>query len=243
MAERGPQRLDRPHGQAGDDAGRRWSAAGGARASTVGRGTGIRTECERQTPGLDACCRDGGPGCALGACSMTATTRKAPLSGGRLAAVVGGITSLMLAALLLLAGTGLLWADSRKDDDGYFSTVARAARDPDARDRDRRPRDRRRADAQRGPLRQAAPRGRRRQAGVRRDRPLARRPRLPPGQRARDADRSRGAALPPALPQRSGHARSGTARRADLLGRLHGGRRPARADVEGRRTATGRSWS
>ena len=53
---------------------------------------------------------------------MTATTRKAPLSGGRLAAVVGGITSLMLAALLLLAGTGLLWADSRKDDDGYFST-------------------------------------------------------------------------------------------------------------------------
>ena len=29
----------------------------------------------------------------------------------------------MLAALLLLAGTGLLWADSRKDDDGYFSTA------------------------------------------------------------------------------------------------------------------------
>jgi len=54
---------------------------------------------------------------------MTATTRKAPLSGGRLAAVVGGITSLMLAALLLFAGTGLLWADSRKDDDGYFSTA------------------------------------------------------------------------------------------------------------------------
>lgn len=53
---------------------------------------------------------------------MSATTRKAPLSGGRLAAVVGGITSLTIAALLLLAGTGLLWADSRKDDDGYFST-------------------------------------------------------------------------------------------------------------------------
>jgi hypothetical protein len=54
---------------------------------------------------------------------MSATTRKAPLSGGRLVAVIGGATSLLLAAFLLLAGTGLLWADSRKDDDGYFSTA------------------------------------------------------------------------------------------------------------------------
>ena len=36
--------------------------------------------------------------------------------------MIGGVASLLLAALLLLAGTGLLWADSRKGDDGYFST-------------------------------------------------------------------------------------------------------------------------
>ena len=54
---------------------------------------------------------------------MPATTLKPPLSGGRLVAVVAGVTSLLLATLLLFLGTGLLWADSRKDDDGYFSTA------------------------------------------------------------------------------------------------------------------------
>jgi hypothetical protein len=53
---------------------------------------------------------------------MPATARRPPLSGGRLVAVAGALTSLLLAAVLLLLGTGLLWADSRKDDDGYFST-------------------------------------------------------------------------------------------------------------------------
>ena len=52
---------------------------------------------------------------------MPAITRSPPLSGGRLAAVIGGVASLLLAAVLLLAGTGFLYADSRKDD-GYFST-------------------------------------------------------------------------------------------------------------------------
>jgi hypothetical protein len=51
------------------------------------------------------------------------TLRKAPLSGARLVAVVTGAASLLLATLFLLLGTGLLWADSRKDDDGYFSTA------------------------------------------------------------------------------------------------------------------------
>jgi hypothetical protein len=53
---------------------------------------------------------------------MSATLRSRPLTGGRLAAVIGGATALTLAVLLALAGTGLLWADSRKDD-GYFSTT------------------------------------------------------------------------------------------------------------------------
>src|SRR5918994_1665284 len=53
---------------------------------------------------------------------MSATLRSRPLTGGRLAAVIGGATPLTLAVLLALAGTGLLWADSRKED-GYFSTT------------------------------------------------------------------------------------------------------------------------
>jgi hypothetical protein len=54
---------------------------------------------------------------------MSATLPKTPLSGGHLAAVVGGVLSLLLAAVFLLAGSGFLYADSRKDDDGYFSTA------------------------------------------------------------------------------------------------------------------------
>lgn len=53
---------------------------------------------------------------------MPSSARSQPLTGGRLAAVVGGAATLLLASVLLLAGTGLLWADSRKDEDGYFST-------------------------------------------------------------------------------------------------------------------------
>ena len=53
---------------------------------------------------------------------MPDSARSQPLTGGRLAAVIGGAASLLLAALFLLAGAGVLWADSRKDDDGYFST-------------------------------------------------------------------------------------------------------------------------
>jgi hypothetical protein len=54
---------------------------------------------------------------------MSSATRLQPLTGGRLAAVIGGGISLLFALLFLLAGTGLLYADSRKDHDGYFSTA------------------------------------------------------------------------------------------------------------------------
>ena len=158
--------------------------------------------------------------------------RKAPLSGGRLAAVIGGVTSLMLAALLLLAGTGLLWADSRKDDDGYFSTVARAARGHhELRDRDRRPRDRRRADVGEGlygKLRLEVDGDKPVFAGIARSRDVH--------AYLRDSAHATLTDLEvrpfrPDYRDEPGTARSRPARRADVLGRLHRGRRRAHADV------------
>src|SRR5687768_14728716 len=43
-------------------------------------------------------------------------------SGGRIAAVVSGVTLALLGAALLVGGGALLWGDAQKDDDGYLST-------------------------------------------------------------------------------------------------------------------------
>ena len=125
----------------------------------------------------------------------------------------------------LLAGTGLLWADSRKDDDGYFSTSHERVADVHVRDRDRRPRDRRRLTLGDGLYGKAAPRGRRRQAGVRRHRPHARRRGLPPADSAHatltDVEFR---PFEPRLPQQSGHRGApGRPGDADVLGRLDRG--------------------
>ena len=53
---------------------------------------------------------------------MPALARSQPLTGGRLAAVIGGSLALLLSVLLMLAGAGLLWADAQKDDDGYYTS-------------------------------------------------------------------------------------------------------------------------
>jgi len=53
---------------------------------------------------------------------MPTTATKAPLTGGRLAAVVAGGLSILLAAMAALGGAGLTWASSKQDDAGYYTT-------------------------------------------------------------------------------------------------------------------------
>jgi hypothetical protein len=53
---------------------------------------------------------------------MPTTATKAPLTGGRLAAVVAGGLSLLLAAMAAIGGAGLTWASSKQDDAGYYTT-------------------------------------------------------------------------------------------------------------------------
>jgi hypothetical protein len=53
---------------------------------------------------------------------MSTTVSSPPLSGGRLAVVIAGALTGLLATLLLMAGGAVHWADGKKDDDGYFST-------------------------------------------------------------------------------------------------------------------------
>jgi hypothetical protein len=52
---------------------------------------------------------------------MTQTTTKRP---GQVAAIVGGSIAGILAVLALVAGGLLVWADSKKDDDGYLKTAS-----------------------------------------------------------------------------------------------------------------------
>jgi hypothetical protein len=53
---------------------------------------------------------------------MTTTATRSPLTGGRLAAVIGGGLILLLATMAALGGAGLQWAVSKKDDAGYYMT-------------------------------------------------------------------------------------------------------------------------
>jgi hypothetical protein len=53
---------------------------------------------------------------------MTTTATRSPITGGRLAAVIAGSLILLLAAMAALAGAGLQWASSKKDDAGYYTT-------------------------------------------------------------------------------------------------------------------------
>ena len=53
---------------------------------------------------------------------MTTTATKSPPTGGRLAAVVAGGLVLLLATMAAVAGAGLVWASSKQDDAGYYTT-------------------------------------------------------------------------------------------------------------------------
>jgi hypothetical protein len=53
---------------------------------------------------------------------QTATPPKRGPSGGQIAAIVGGSIAGILAVLALVAGGLFLWADSKKDGDGYLKT-------------------------------------------------------------------------------------------------------------------------
>jgi hypothetical protein len=53
---------------------------------------------------------------------QTATPPKRGPSGGQIAAIVGGSIAGIVAVLALVAGGLLLWADSKKDGDGYLKT-------------------------------------------------------------------------------------------------------------------------
>jgi len=53
---------------------------------------------------------------------MPTTVTKAPLTGGRLAAVIAGGLTLLLAAMAAVGGAGLTWASSKQDDAGYYTT-------------------------------------------------------------------------------------------------------------------------
>ena len=54
--------------------------------------------------------------------TATATRTRTPLAGGRLAAVIAGGLSLLLAATAALGAGGLTWASSKQDDAGYYTT-------------------------------------------------------------------------------------------------------------------------
>ena len=94
-------------------------------------------------------------------------------TGGRLAAIITGGVLASIALLVLVTGAGFAWLDNRKDADGYYmtdserfstNTYALATENLDIDD-----------DIPGVRVRQPASRraGRRRQAGVRRRRPLA----------------------------------------------------------------------
>jgi hypothetical protein len=53
---------------------------------------------------------------------MNTTATRSPLTGGRLAAVIAGSLILLLALMAAVAGAGLQWAVSEKDDAGYYTT-------------------------------------------------------------------------------------------------------------------------
>jgi hypothetical protein len=53
---------------------------------------------------------------------MTTTATRSPLTGGRLAAVIGGGLIVLLAAMAALGGAGLQWATSKKDDAGFYTS-------------------------------------------------------------------------------------------------------------------------
>jgi hypothetical protein len=53
---------------------------------------------------------------------MNTTATRSPLTGGRLAAVIAGSLILLLALMAAVAGAGLQWASSKKDDSGYYTT-------------------------------------------------------------------------------------------------------------------------
>jgi hypothetical protein len=53
---------------------------------------------------------------------MTTTATRSPLTGGRLAAVIVGGLILLLALMAAVAGAGLQWAVSEKDDAGYYTS-------------------------------------------------------------------------------------------------------------------------
>ena len=53
---------------------------------------------------------------------MSTIAPSPPLSGSRLAVVIAGGLIALFAALLLLAGAGVYWADGKTDADGYFTT-------------------------------------------------------------------------------------------------------------------------
>jgi hypothetical protein len=53
---------------------------------------------------------------------MTTTATRSPLTGGRLAAVIAGGLILLLALMAAVAGAGLQWASSKKDDAGYYTS-------------------------------------------------------------------------------------------------------------------------
>jgi hypothetical protein len=54
--------------------------------------------------------------------AQTATPPRRGPSGGQVAAIVGGSIAGILAVIALVAGGLFLWADSKKDSDGYVST-------------------------------------------------------------------------------------------------------------------------
>jgi hypothetical protein len=110
------------------------SALGGAvppppREATPGGGEGTRTRgrmvAESSLPGRVDRLPSPPENLELETALMPDTTpqhRARPTAGGRVAALVAAATAGLLAFGFLASGGGLLWADGKKDDQGYFST-------------------------------------------------------------------------------------------------------------------------